>query len=194
MVIDPASDPNTSSTSRVPPIVKMPQRMTSAFLFVVVTSLAVVPVSCGSSTNCQDPKNAGNIGCVIEGAIVDCTGVSSLPSAIAVVTPIVEKLVVSALQPDGSIKWAAIESQLVDIALQYGMCVLAEVWNHLMSGGGGGSGGGPGSGAGSAGSAGSAGPRVARKALPAASLAAEFDRLRGRVAPKRQFKTSKGTL
>jgi len=55
--------------------------------------------------------------------------------------------------------------------------VIAEIWNNYMSGS----------------SAGS-GLMLAKVARPAAELAAEFDRIRARVAPGRQFKTSHGTL
>ena len=133
--------------------------------------LLIVQLSCTSTTAiCQDPKSAQ---CIVEGAVVDCTGVSSLPSAVAVVGPIVEKLIVSATQPDGSINWTAIEPQLVDLALQYGTCTVAEVWNSY-------------------GSKPAGSERVAH-ALPA-GFAAEFDRIRAKVAPGRKFKTSGTTL
>jgi hypothetical protein len=165
------------------------RRFVNALIVFLVASLAtlgILQTSCGSSLNCQDPKNATNVACVVEGAVVDCTGVTSISSAVSVVTPIVEKLVASATQSDGSIQWSSIEQQLVNLALQYGMCVVAEVWNQLMSPPAPGSGGGAGSGSGSA--------LVARRALPSASLAAAFDRIRARVAPGRKFKISAGTL
>lgn len=165
-----------------PQISRAPQLATSALLVAVVVVLAIAPTSCGSSLNCQDPKNVGSVACVVEGAVVDCTGVSSLPSAVAVVKPVVEKLVASALQPDGTIKWSSIEQPIVDLALQYGMCVVAEVWNHLMT---------P-----SPVVAGSGSALVMRGTSASASSASfteEFNRLRARVAPGRQFKTSGGT-
>jgi hypothetical protein len=184
-----------AGTGTFPPqISRVPQLAASALLVAAVAALAVVPASCTGGLNCKDPKNAQNIGCAIDNAVVDCTGVTSLPSAVTVVTPIVEKLIASALQADGTIKWSAIEPQLIDLALQYGMCVIAEVWNQLMNGGGGGSGSGSGSSGGSGSGSGSGSAMVARGALPAASLAEEFNRLRARVAPGRQFKTSKGAL
>jgi len=173
-----------------PQISRVPQVAASALLIASVVLLAVVPSSCGGSLNCQDPKNAASTACVVEGSLVDCTGVVSLPSAVAVATPVVEKIVASARQPDGTYKWSSsIEQQLVDLALQYGMCVVAEVWNNLtrptLSAG---------SGSAGSGSAGSGSAEVAR-ATPAsaAALAEEFDRVRARVAPGRRFKTSGGT-
>lgn len=160
-----------------PQISRAPQLAASALLVAVVAAVAVVPTSCGS-LNCSDPKNASNVACTIENGVVDCIGVSSLPPAVAVVTPVVEKLVASARQPDGTITWSSIEQQLVDLALQYGMCVVAEVWNQLTSS--------PPAGSGSA--------LVVARTPASASFAEEFNRLRARVAPGRQFKTSRGTL
>jgi hypothetical protein len=167
-----------ASVTATPQISRLPQLAASALLVAVVGVLAVAPMSCGGALNCQDPKNTGSVACVVGGAVVDCTGVSSLPSAVVTVTPIVEKLVAAAHQPDGTYKWSAsIEQQLVDLALQYGMCVISEVWNQLTS---------PSPAAGS-------GSVLVARAAPSAALTEEFDRLRARVAPGRQFKTSRGT-
>lgn len=181
-----------ATAAAAPQLSLAPKLAASALL---VAAFATVGISCGSSLNCSDPKNAQSFACVVEGSVVDCTGVSSLPTAVAVVTPIAQKLIASAQQPDGSINWSAIESQFVDLALQYGMCVVAEVWNQLMNGGGGG-----GSGSGS-GSAPAPTPMVAAGSgtaplpkLSSTDLAKEFDRIRSRVSPGRQFKTSGGTL
>lgn len=148
----------------------------------LVALVVVASIGMACNTNCKDPKNAQSAACVVEGAIVDCTGVSSLPSAVEVVSPIVGKLIGSAAQADGSISWPLIEPQLINLALQYGMCVLAEVWNKLTGGGG----------AGSAGSAGSA--VLSSRRVSTNGAAAAFERIRARVAPGRQFKTSSGTL
>jgi len=140
----------------------------------IVFLVLIAQLSCASTTaTCQDPKNAQSAACIVEGSVVDCTGVSSLPSAVAVVEPIVQKLILSAMQPNGTVNWTAIEPQLIDLALQYGTCTVAEVWNSYGSE-----------------PAGSA--RVAR-ALPA-GFAAEFDRIRAKVSPGRKFKTNVGTL
>jgi hypothetical protein len=149
---------------------------------VAIVVVAFLGMSC--NTNCKDPKNAQSAACVIEGAVVDCTGVTSLPSAVAVVSPVVDKLVDSATQANGSINWPSIEGQLVNIALQYGMCVLSEIWNQLTGGGG----------AGSAGSAGSATLSSSSRRAPLNGAAEAFERIRSRVAPGRQFKTLSGTL
>ena len=172
---------------------RVPQIATSALLVAVVATLVITQPSCGTAANCQDPKNAQSAACVVKGAIVDCTGVSSLPSAVAVVTPIIERLIVSATQSDGSIQWSSIEQQIIDLALQYGTCVIAEIWNGLMNHGGGGSGSGSAIASGS-GSGASAGSALARPRPSSADLAKEFDRIRARVSPGRQFKISGGKL
>jgi hypothetical protein len=168
---------HTSKLTLIP--APAPQFARSALLFVVVTALAFAPMACGS-LNCQDPKNAGSVACTIENDIVDCTGISSLSSAVTVATPIVEKLFGAARQPDGTLKWSSsIEQQLIGVALQYGMCAVAEVWHQLMS---------PSS------TAGSGSALVVRSAPAAAPFIEEFNRIRARVAPGHQFKTSRGTL
>lgn len=151
---------------------RSPQVTAAAGLLLVLLSLSGLCTlsSCGPS--CQDPKNAGSAACVVSGAVVDCTGVSSLSTAVAVVEPIVEKLIGTARQPDGSINWASIEQQIVDLALQYGACVVAEVWSDLM---------GNGTRAVSAGSG-----------LSPDGLKKEFDRIRARVAPGRTFAVGAG--
>jgi len=171
---------------------RMSKLSASALLVAVAAVVGISQVSCGSSLNCSDPKNAQSFACVVEGSVVDCTGVSSLPSAVSVVTPIVQKLIASAQQPDGSINWPSIESQVVDLALQYGMCVVAEVWNQLMNGGGGGSGSGSAPAPAPA-LAGGSGAAPSPKLSPT-DLSKEFDRIRSRVSPGRQFKISGGTL
>lgn len=161
---------------------------TTAALVAAAVLLVVMTPSC-NKLNCQDPKNASNIACVIDGAVVDCTGVTNLQSAVAVVTPIVEKLVFGAMQADGTINWKSIEGSLINIALQYGMCVLSEVWDQLMNGGGGGSGS---SGSASGSGSGSAPAPSARPRLAPADLAQEFDHIRAKVAPGYKFKTASG--
>ena len=163
----------TASTQRS----KVPQLAASALFIAIVVTLGIVQTSCGA--NCQDPKNAQSAACVVEGAAVDCTGVASLASTVAVVRPIVEKLIASATQPDGTIKWSSIEQQIVDLALQYGTCVIAEIWNAYTSG--------TALGSGSA-------ATLARTRISPADFAAEFDRIRARVAPGRTFRTSGAPL
>jgi hypothetical protein len=167
---------------------------------VVAVAIGILQLSCGSAANCQDPKNAQSAACVIEGAVVDCTGVSSLASAVAVVQPIVDKLLVSAVQLDGTIAWAGIEGQIISLALQYGTCVIAEIWNFYINGGplpGSGSGSGSGSAVGSG--SGSATPPpptglLAKAKVSSADFTAEFNRIRAQTAPGRSFKTRGGTL
>ena len=121
--------------------------------------------------NCQDPKNANSATCKVIDTAVNCTGVSSLPTAVAVVEPIIQKLLATAArQPDGSINWPSIEQQLINIAIQYGMCVVAEVWSDLMGG-----------------VAVLAGARLAPD-----DLKQEFDRIRARVSPGRTITVTSG--
>ena len=161
-------------------------------LFLMLT-VGIPSLSCGS--NCKDPQNAMSAQCVVEGAVVDCTGVSSISSAVSIVQPILDGLLASALQPDGTISWVLIGPQIITLAFQYGMCVISEIWNAYMNGVA------PGSGSGSAGS-GSAGsgaePSIvrpsflARVKLTPADFAAEFDQIRSQVAPGRKFKVRGG--
>jgi len=152
---------------------------TSLLVMLSVSGLCALS-SCGA--NCQDPQNAMSAQCVVSGAVVDCTGVSSLPTAVAVVEPIVQKLITSARQADGSINWPSIEQQIVDLALQYGACVVAEVWNKLMST--------PSSTTTVATGSGSASPSL--PSLSPDDLKKEFERIRARVAPGRTFRVGGG--
>ena len=183
-------------------MIEAPLRASSRSLLVAtVVAIGILQLSCGGSTNCQDPKNAQSATCVIEGAVVDCTGVSSLASAVAVVQPIVDQLLVSAVQLDGTIAWAGIEGQIVALALQYGTCVIAEIWGYYINGGplpGSGNGSGSGSAVGSG--SGSATPPppptglLAKVKIKPADFTAEFNRIRAQIAPGRTFKTRGGTL
>lgn len=187
-------DPSASSPSADLALIQRPPRVARGPIATIV-ALAIVAIatiaspSCGPGVDCRDPNNAQNAKCIVQGALVDCTGVSSLSSAIAVVEPIIQNLIASALQPNGTINWPAIEQQIVDLALQYGMCVVAEVWNKYMHGGSG-SGSAVGSGTGSGSNLGQ--PRLAQPSP--ADFTREFDRIRARVAPGRAFKTSGGQL
>jgi hypothetical protein len=156
-------------------IVRSPQLAAAATILLVLLSVSGLCAlsSCGAAASCQDPKNASSAECAIVDAAVDCTGVSSLPTAVATVEPIVVKLLASAKQADGSINWAGIEGQLVDIALQYGPCVLANVWTNLMG-------------------SGAHAVEVAGAKLAPDDLKKEFDRIRARVAPGRTFNVGAG--
>lgn len=163
---------------------------------VVTAALLVLLVLPSCGTNCKDPKNASNAVCIVEGAVVDCTGVSSLSTAVAVVGPKVDGLILGATQANGTIAWTSIETQIVELAYQYGACVIAEVWNAYTSGAA------PaavvattGGGAGSGSAAVAAAPIfIPRAKVAPADLAAEFDRIRAKVAPGRKFKTHGATL
>lgn len=158
------------------------------WIFLLTALIGLSQLSCGS--NCSDPQNAMSAQCVIDGAVVDCTGVSSISSAVSIVQPILDGLLASALQPDGTISWALIGAQIVTLGFQYGMCVISEIWNAYMNGVA------PGSGNGSAGSA--ATPSIAKPSflarvkLTPADFAAEFDQIRSQVAPGRKFKVRSG--
>lgn len=102
------------------------------FLLSVIAAVALLLVGCG--VDCKDPKNASDLKCKIDNALVDCTGVSSLTSAVEVVTPLVENIVKSATNPDGSINWSSVEQQGLQLSWQYGICVVAQVWGNLFGG------------------------------------------------------------
>ena len=158
--------------------------------------IAMVAVPSCSGTNCSDPKNAGSAECNVINAVVDCTNVSSLATGVAAATPIVEALISGARAADGSINWAGIETELVDVAEKYGMCVVSQIWNDYVNPPTPAPAPTPGAGSGS----GSAAP------LPPAQLAggkmklvpsdakAAFNRIRAKVAPGKGFKVAGGTL
>lgn len=157
-------------------------------LAALMVTIALSPLACHPSKPCTPT----DVGCIIEGALADCTGVTSVESGVTVAEPIVVGLINSATAADGSISWAGIEGQLISIALQYGPCVLAEIWDGLFGAGGSGSGSGSGSSV-------PGKPALARAQLKAnlntASAKAEFDRIRAKVAPGYSFKLrSGGTL
>jgi hypothetical protein len=146
-----------------------------ALLLLAIGVAGSTQISCAGALNCQDPKNAQSTSCRVVGDIVDCTGVSSVATGVEVVEPIVAKLIESAKQPDGSIKWSLIEPQLVDLGLQYGTCVIAEIFEGRMHGG--------------------AGPTMlARSTAVQNDIAQEFDRIRARVAPGRKVKVAGALL
>jgi hypothetical protein len=169
-----------------------PQATPSAKLLSVAT-LVLAAVAIGATvsscagTDCAAPQNAQSAQCVVENALVDCTGITTLPAAVAVAAPVVDTLIKSAQRADGSINWPAIETPLIDLVLQYGPCVIAQIWNDYMSGS-------SSVVATSSGSGIRSGIVVARVSRPAAEFAAEFERIRAKVAPGRHFKTSGGTL
>lgn len=97
---------------------------------VLVIALLFASVSC--KANCKDPKNAGNAACIIQGAIVDCTGVSNLQTGVDIVTPIFQSLIDNATDSSGHIVWSSITSQALQLAWKYGICVVAQVWNGFF--------------------------------------------------------------
>lgn len=149
----------------------------NATLMLALTALAGLALllsSCG--TDCKDPKNAGNLQCVVKNAVVDCTGVDSLSSAIAVITPIIENGVKVATNPDGSINWTSVENLGLQLAWKYGLCAVAQVWNNLF--------GGPAST--------NTGMKLVAGRWPQAK--ASFDRIRQQVAPGYTVKLTGGAL
>jgi len=187
---DLSTPPSSAPAPVVPPLTPGWRSSEAWISLLTIVSLVLVVVtistSCGSSTNCQDPKSAQSTQCVVEGAVVDCTGVASLTSAVTIVEPIVEQLILSAVQPDGSILWASIESQVVALALQYGGCVIAEIWDYYIHGT-------PIPGIGSGSGAATPASFLARVKIVPADFTAEFNRIRVKIAPGRSFKTTLGT-
>ncbi len=154
------------------PRARMSQLAATASLLVMLGIGALCLPSCAE--DCQNPQNTKSTKCLVSGAVVDCTGVSSLQTAVTVVEPIIVKLITSpgVQLPDGSINWSSIEQQVVDLVLQYGACVVAEVWNDLMGNG--------------------THALAITSAQSSSSdlksdLKKEFERIRARVAPGRTF-------
>ncbi len=170
----------------------------------MIPLLAVVTLGnsgCKSAQTCSDPKNASSAQCTIVNAIVDCTGIKSLDSVVAEATPKVLGLLAIARNADGSINWPAIESQLLQLAWQYGMCVIAQIWDTYF-------GQPPSAGSGvppdagvvivdagvGSGSSTPTTPNARPRLADPAAAHAEFNRIRARVAPGTGFKTKGGTL
>ncbi len=148
-------------------------------MLVVMGVIAVIALLLGGcGIDCKDPKNASDLKCKVDNALVDCTGVTSLASAVDVVTPLVENIVKNATNADGSINWTSVEQQVLQLAWQYGICVVAQVWNNLFGG-----------------------PASTNVALKAgahpghwADAKASFDRIRQKVAPGYAVKLQGGSL
>src|ERR1700751_3635472 len=148
-------------------------RLTQIAAAVSLCTLLVAGALCALPScveDCQIPQNAMSAKCIVSGSVVDCTGVSSLQTAVTVFEPIIAKLITSpeAQLPDGSINWSSIEQQIVNLALQYGACVVAEVWNDLVGNG------------------------AHVLAVRAPQLKKEFERIRARIAPGRTFIVGNG--
>lgn len=149
-------------------------------LALTISFISITPLACsGGAAQC----NPVTVGCVIAGSLVDCTGVTSLDTAVPVVEPIVANLIDGARNADGSINWPSIESKLESLAWQYGMCVIAEIWNDLVNGGGG---------SGSGSRSGSAVTAKLKTPLDTGDAKKEFDRIRAHVAPGYAFKLKSG--
>lgn len=174
-------------------VLQSSKKLLSAVALLVVVG-GLLELSCGGA-DCQNPQNAQSVQCVVENAVIDCTGVSSLSTAVAVVEPIVQNLITSAIQADGSVAWASIETQLVALGFKYGGCVLAEIWDYYIHGILPGSGSGSGSGSGVGSGSGTLAPKnfLARVKISPLEFTAEFGRLRARFAPGQSFKTTFGT-
>lgn len=149
--------------------------ITPFILSATIIVVALAPLACnhGGAASCQ-PQT---VGCVIVGSLVDCTGVNSLGTAVTQLTPVVTRLINGATNPDGSVNWTSIESKLEQLAWQYGICVIAEIWNTYVNGGAG------------------SGSAVATKLtahINTSDFKTEFDRIRAHVAPGYAIKLSAG--
>lgn len=136
----------------------------AALLIVLLT----IP-SCG--TNCKDPANAHSAECNVENALIECTGISSIPSAVTALAPQFASMVDGAKQADGSIDWASVAAQSEKLGVEWGMCTLAQVWDDYFGSSG------------------------RTKLTPKDAKAREtFDKVRGKIAPHYSFKTKGGVL
>jgi hypothetical protein len=142
--------------------------------------IIALPFACKPGVNCADPANAASASCAAQVA-VDCAG-GDVQGAIAKYGPLVEQLIMTARNPDGSINWAAIETQLTIAALQYGACTLAGEFDNLINGVSG-----AGSGTGSGSAAKTSTPSVASSGAKDA-----FDRVRAKAFPGKTFKLASG--
>lgn len=154
--------------------------------------LVAIPSSCGS-TNCQDPKNAGSATCNVIGAVVECTGVQSLPSLYEVVKAAFEQILETpgVLNPDGSINLSAAVPALEKLGLQYGMCIIAQVIGDYINP--------PSAGSGSSAPAGSGSATPVNAHLAHAKLSPDdakklFGAVRAKISPKTGYTVKGGNL
>lgn len=93
--------------------------------------LAIVPSCSGSA--CTGPQNTASPGCTAEDAVVTCAG-GSPEGAVVKYGPVVAALIESAPRsPDGSVNYLAIWTQLEDVAVKYGGCVIADVFASILA-------------------------------------------------------------
>ena len=149
------------------------------FLFCILAVTA--PSSCGGSVNCNDPAHALDATCVAQNILVECAG-SDVAGVITQYTPTVDDIIQKGLQPDGSINWSLIETDLISAVARYGWCVVSAVFDHYMNPA-------PTVGSGSAVAAVAGG--TAKHPTPAAAKDA-FNKLRAKLWPQARFKTSSG--
>lgn len=149
-------------------------------LFLVVASFCLaLPISACVSDRCKDPANANDVSCIAENVIADCTG-SDVSSVLAAAEPIIAAHIEHGVNPDGSINYDAIESDLVQDVIKFGECAVTDVWTKYFS---------------------SSSSKIAiavngSAAHPPTAAAAKeaFTKFRGKHFSKNKLKTNAGTL
>lgn len=135
----------------------------------LIIGFSLAPLACsGTIINCQDPKNAGSVKCTTVNAVVDCTGISSLSSAVTELGPVFAGIIQSATS-SGGINWGTITGQLEGLASAWGMCIFAQIWSDYFGAG-------------------------AKPAELTSDIKAHFDEIRAKVAPGTAFKVKGGVL
>lgn len=104
------------------------------FLFVAVIGFCfAAPGFLGCvSDRCKDPANATDPSCIAENVIADCTG-SDVESVLTAAEPIILAHIQHGVNPDGTINYAAIESDLVQDVIKFGECAVTDVWTRFFS-------------------------------------------------------------
>lgn len=146
-------------------------------VFLAIFASIVTAFAC-SGVDCKDPKNAANAGCIIGSAAVECTG-GDVTGAIAKYGPTVRDIVQNGTKPDGSIDYGTIGGKLEQAVIDYGWCVVSDVFSHYVFN--------------KKVAVGSGSGSSAPEPTPAAARDA-FDQLRKKLAPGKSFKTAAGTL
>lgn len=153
----------------MPPRISFPL---SLFIVAMLSSIAVT--SCG--VDCKDPKNAGSATCIAEGAVVSCVGGDVTQAVIDHGPEVRDAILAGVDKQDGSIHYDAIESNLIGLAVKYGSCVVAKIFQDFIVS-----------------KLATAVPGEYRAPTPAAAKDA-FEKFRAKQAPGKKFEVSPGVV
>jgi hypothetical protein len=143
--------------------------------FVIALCLFLLAIAgCGAATDCTKPENASSAKCTVINSVLQCTG-AVLPAAEASASKDLNDLLAKARGADGTVDLSTVETQLEDLGIKYGGCVMADLFSRFTSG--------------KVGASPTGGPNLAPE-----TAKQEFNLLRARLWPGRAFQTEGGQL